>query len=153
MNAPKPYEGDAAATLRLWVVLSRAYHSLAEHARRDQESSGLGPTEFAVLEILYHKGRLSIGEVGARVLLTSGSMTYVIDKLERRGLLERSACDTDRRVCYVALTPEGEELMAEIFPRHIATLLEATAGLTTEEKGIAAALLKRLGLEAQARLG
>lgn len=153
MNAPNRYEGDAAATLRLWVVLSRSYHALAEHARRDQERHGLGATEFAVLEILYHKGELTIGEIGARALLTSGSMTYVVDKLEKRGLLRRRACETDRRACHVALTPEGEALVAEIFPRHVLALQEATAGLTTEEKGIAAALLKRLGVEAQARLG
>lgn len=140
---------DAVATLRLFVVLSRAFRAISEHARRDMERHDLGASEFAVLEILHNKGRLPLGEVASGVLLTSGSTTYVIDKLEGRGLLKRLACPSDRRVTWAELTPEGEALMARVFPHHTEALRAASAGLTTEEKRIAAALLKRLGLHAQ----
>ena len=134
--------------LKLFVVLARANKTLMEHARRDIERSELSQTEFAVLEVLYHKGQLTIGEIGERVLLTSGSMTYVVDKLERRGLLERKPCPEDQRATYVALTGEGRRLLGRIFPGHAAALERATAGLTAAEKRQAIELLKRLGLQA-----
>ena len=136
---------DTAAALKLWVVLNRAHRAIAEHARREIERQGLRPTEFAVLEALYHKGPLTLGEVGNRVLLTSGSTTAVADKLEERRLLARRACSEDRRVCYAELTEDGRELVATIFPEHAGVLREAMSGLTTEEKKIVTALLKRLG--------
>lgn len=138
--------------LKLFVVLARAHGSLMEHARRDIERSELTQTEFAVLEVLYHKGRLTIGEIGERVLLTSGSMTYVVDKLERRGLLERTPCPEDQRATYVVLTAEGRRLIGRIFPGHAAALERATAGLSVAEKRQAVELLKRLGLEAERQL-
>ena len=138
--------------LKLFVVLSRASKTLMEHAKRDVEKSGLGQTEFAVLEVLYHKGQLTIGEIGESVLLTSGSMTYVVDKLEQRALLERKPCAEDQRSTYIALTPEGRRLIGRIFPGHAAALERATAALSAEEKREAIALLKKLGLAAAADL-
>lgn len=148
-QVPTRHDEDTAAALKLWVVLSRASRTIGEHAQRDIERHGLGATEFAVMEVLFHRGPLMIGEVSERVLLTSGSTTYVVDKLEGRGLLHRRACREDRRVTYVDLTEEGRALMGEIFPEHAEALRRAMEGLTTEEKRIAAALLRRLGLHAQ----
>ena len=144
MNSRQDDE-DTAASLKLWVVLNRAQRAVAEHARREIERQGLRPTEFAVLEALYHKGPLTLGEVGSRVLLTSGSTTAVADKLEQRGLMTRRACTEDRRVCYAELTDDGRELVASIFPEHAQVLRRAMGGLTAEEKRIATVLLKRLG--------
>jgi MarR family transcriptional regulator, 2-MHQ and catechol-resistance regulon repressor len=156
MNRPAPhppaasYDEDTAAALKLWVVLSRAHRAIGEQARRDNERHGLNQTAFAVLEVLYHKGPLLVGEVGSRILLTSGSTTYVIDKLEERGLVSRRPCAEDRRAMYVELTADGHTLIAGIFPEHAEAIRRATAGLDTEEKRIATALLKRLGRGAQA---
>ena len=145
--------GEAADTaLKLFVVLSRAHRAIAEHARRDQERHRLGVTEFAVLEALYHKGPLLVGEVSARILLTSGSTTYVVDKLEERGLVERRPCASDRRAMYVDLTREGKALIRKIFPAHAKAIAAAVAGLTLEEQHEAITLLKRLGHAADAAL-
>lgn len=146
------YGKAADAALKLFVVLSRAHRAISEHTRRDQERHGLGATEFAVLEALYHKGPLLVGEVGARILLTSGSTTYVIDKLEQRGLVSRRPCDTDRRALYVDLTREGKALIRRIFPSHAAAVETAMAGLTLEEQQHVTELLKRLGRTAQDKL-
>jgi MarR family 2-MHQ and catechol resistance regulon transcriptional repressor len=141
-------DDDAAAALRMWVVLTRAWRAVAERARRQVEAHGLRPMEFGVLEALHHKGPLTQGQLGEHILLTSGSITAVVDKLERRGLLARRPCAEDRRIVYADLTEAGRELIAKVFPEHAAVLTGAMAGLTTEEKVIATALLRRLGRHA-----
>lgn len=152
-TADRATYGESADTaLKLLVVLSRAYRAVAEHTRRDMERHGLGPTEFGVLEVLYHKGPLLVGEVGSRILLTSGSTTYVVDKLEQRGLVRRRPCESDRRALYVELTRDGEALIERIFPEHAKAVEAAMAGLTPAEQRTATKLLKRLGLSAQERL-
>lgn len=149
---PVSYGSTADTALKLFVVLSRAHRAISEHTRRDQERHGLGATEFAVLEALYHKGPLLVGEVGARILLTSGSTTYVIDKLEQRDLVSRRPCDTDRRALYVDLTREGKALIRRIFPAHAKAVEAAMAGLSLEEQKQVTELLKRLGHTAQETL-
>jgi MarR family 2-MHQ and catechol resistance regulon transcriptional repressor len=139
---------DTAAALKLWVVLNRVTRAVGERARREIERQGLRPTEFAVLEALYHKGPLTLGQVGERVLVTSGSVTPVADKLQQRGLIQRRVSAEDRRVCYAELTETGREVIGGIFPEHAEVIRRAMEGITTEEKQIAAALLKRLGLHA-----
>jgi MarR family 2-MHQ and catechol resistance regulon transcriptional repressor len=140
---------ETSAALKLWVVLNRAQRAIGDHVRRSLEGSGLAPTEFGVLEVLLHKGPLTAGEIGSRVLLASGSITYVVDKLQARGLVARRPCQEDRRAIYVELTEEGRTLIAGVFPAHAAALREAMAGLTTEEKQIAAVLVRRLGRHAR----
>ncbi|MEP6690608.1 MAG: MarR family transcriptional regulator [Gemmatimonadaceae bacterium] len=147
--SPTAGSTDRELALKLWIVLARAGRALERHARRDIERYGLSLTEFAVLEALYHKGDLPIGEVGDRVLLKSGSMTYVIDKLEERGLLERRACPTDQRVTFVRITADGRRQIREIFPAHADAIRVATSGLPADEKRQTIALLKKLGLHAQ----
>lgn len=139
---------DTAAALKLWVVLSRAHRAIGERARREIERQGLRPTEFGVLEALYHKGPLTLGQVGERVLVTSGSVTPVADKLEQRGLIARRMSSEDRRVCYAELTDAGRELVDGIFPEHAEVIRGVMEGLTTEEKRITTSLLRRLGRHA-----
>lgn len=143
------YDDDTAAALRLWVILSRAQRAVGERVRRHVEANGLHLSEFAVLEVLYHRGPLTLGEVGERVLLTSGSMTHVADKLERRGLIVRRPSEHDRRAQRLELTAEGRARVAALFPEHAGVIREAMAGLSTEEKHTAATLLRRLGLHAR----
>lgn len=120
---------EESQTLKTVTVLLRASQSLQDMVRRDMATYGLNATEFSVLELLYHKGDQPIQTVGKRVLLTSGSMTYVIDRLEAKGYLERRACPTDRRVTYAALTDEGYTLMNRLFPAHERQLQQVLEGL------------------------
>lgn len=138
----------SSPALRLWVVLARAHAAIEAHARADIARHGLGATEFGVLEALYHRGPLLLGEVQQKVLLSSGGVTYVIDRLEEKGLVERRPCPSDRRAVYAALTPRGEETMARIFPAHAACMERVLSGLGPEDQERAAALLRTLGLEA-----
>jgi MarR family 2-MHQ and catechol resistance regulon transcriptional repressor len=142
-------DSEQAAALKLWVVLSRAQEAVAERARLDIQQSELSFTEFAVMEVLFHKGALSAGEVSKRVLLRSGSLTYVIDKLTERGLIKRKICEEDKRRTYLQLTASGNALIRKIWPGHAAAIEDATSGLTLAEKRTAVRLLKKMGLQAE----
>lgn len=141
-----PYE----ATLKLWVVLSRAHSALAAHAEADVTRQGLSLAEFGALEALYHKGPLLVGELQRAVLKSSGGITYVVDRLQEKGLAKRRACEEDRRATYAELTAEGRALIDRIFPGHAESLHAAEAALAEEEKGTLIELLRRLGLGAAA---
>ena len=141
-------DAEQSAALKLWVVLNRAQEAVEELAKRDVERGELSLTEFGVLEALYHKGALSAGEVSKRVLLRSGSLTYVIDKLVERGLIRRRVCETDKRRTFLQLTAAGTAVMRRIWPGHAAVIELATSGLTIAEKRTAARLLKKMGLHA-----
>lgn len=133
-------------SLKLFVILSRAYRSISDFVRDDMKRYGLNPSEFMVLELLYHKGEQPIQHIGKKVLLASGSMTYVIDKLESKKLLERKLCQEDRRVIHASITAAGRELMDEIFPQHRAVIETLFEGLTTDQKNTMIDLLKETGL-------
>jgi MarR family 2-MHQ and catechol resistance regulon transcriptional repressor len=112
---------------------------------------GFSPAEFAILEALYSKGPLLLGEVQRKALVSSGGTTFLIDRLAKRGLVERQSFPTDRRARFAALTREGLSLMREVFPVHAEVMRDAMAGLSATEQKAATALLKRLGLAAAAK--
>ena len=95
-------------SLKLFIVLSRAYRAVNEKVNKVIQRNGLNPTEFAVLELLYHKGEQPLQQIGGKILLASGSITYVVDKLEEKGYLNRVACPKDRRVTYAKISDEGK---------------------------------------------
>lgn len=133
-------------SLKLYIVLSRAHKAINEVTNQFFQENGLNPTEFAVLELLFHKGRQPLQQIGNKILLASGSITYVIDKLEKRGYLQRVSCPSDRRVTFADITDEGTQFMQQIFPEHEQNLHELVSVLTPEEKDVAIELLKKLGL-------
>lgn len=140
-------DNDSGLSLKLFIVLSRANRTIADLIEKDIKTYGLNPTEFAVLELLFHKGDQPIQHIGKKVLLASGSITYVVDKLEKKKLLERVSCPKDRRVIYASLTNAGKELMKEIFPKHEQEVHQIFSGLELEEKKVMIELLKKLGLQ------
>ncbi|HLR02197.1 MAG TPA: MarR family transcriptional regulator [Virgibacillus sp.] len=139
-------ELDNELSLKLFVVLTRALQSVRKKVEADIRSHQLNLTEFAVLELLFNKGAQPIQKIGDKVLLASSSITYVVDKLEEKKLLERKPCPNDRRITHAMLTKQGKELMAEVFPQHAEAIQEIFAGLDTEEKKVMIEQLKKLGL-------
>lgn len=140
---------DEDQSLKLFIVLNRAIEAIREQVIKDVKRYGLNLTEFAVMELLYHKGRQPIQMIGKKVLLASSSITYVVDKLEKKELLMRISCPKDRRVTYAQLTGAGEKLIDEAFPQHRQAMAEIFSALSEEEKDVAIGLLKKLGLHAQ----
>jgi MarR family transcriptional regulator, 2-MHQ and catechol-resistance regulon repressor len=156
LRRPEPEldsDGDRAATLQLVIALGRAIQALERGVRPHLAECGLGLTEFAVLEVLYHKGSLPLGEIRDRILVTGASTTYVVKKLEERGLMRRRASAEDQRVVFGELTPKGRALMDKVFPDHVDRLRHVTAGLSASEKRTAALLLRRLSHEARRTTG
>jgi MarR family 2-MHQ and catechol resistance regulon transcriptional repressor len=132
--APPVRDEETAQALRTWIALARAHNAVAQLAAADVARHGLTTAEFGVLEALYHKGPMLLNEVQRRILVSSGGITYLVDRLEKRGLVERRDCPGDRRARLAALTADGEALLAAIFPQHAATIRDALAGLTAQEK-------------------
>ncbi|MBW5448258.1 MarR family transcriptional regulator [Cohnella sp. CFH 77786] len=144
-----PIDEEQQTSLKLFVVLSKAYKTIMDKALKDMKNYGLSSSEFSVLEVLYHKGRTPLQQIGGKILVTSGSITYNIDKLEKRGLLKRVPAQEDRRVTYAEITPAGKELFDRIFPQHAASIHALMSGIDRESKQEAIEFLKRLGKGAE----
>lgn len=134
--------------LHLWLVLWKAYESVRSHAVGQIQASGLGFSDFAVLELLLHKGPSPVNAIGQRVFLTSGSITTAVDRLEAKGLVQRCNEPADRRTRVVHLTDAGRQLAERVFAEHREAMERATAGLSPEERAAAVELLKKLGKHA-----
>jgi MarR family transcriptional regulator, 2-MHQ and catechol-resistance regulon repressor len=146
-------DGDRAATLQLIIALGRALQALERSVRPHLTECGLGMTEFAVLEVLYHKGPLPLGEIRDRILVTGASTTYVVKKLEERGLMRRRPCAEDQRVVFGELTARGRALIDDVFPAHVSRLQQAMGGLSVSQKREATKLLRTLSLHARRTSG
>lgn len=136
-------------SLKAFVVLTRALQSIKVRVEDDIKNSGLNTTEFGVLELIYSKGDQPIQKIGEKVLIASSSITYVVDKLEKKGLLKRKPCPIDRRVTHASITTAGLELMDKIFPAHKKAIKEIFSGLDIKEKEKLIDQLKKLGFHAQ----
>ena len=135
---------DNRQAMRLYIALTRTYKAVLEKDQRNIRGYGLNASEFGVLELLYNKGPHPLQQIGGKILITSGTITYVIDKLAKKGLLTRRPCDMDRRIIYAELTEAGKQRMAEILPNHYKTLAESFSSLNSEEKEQAIGLLKKI---------
>ena len=138
--------------IHLWLILMKAYRALAQVDARSIASSGLGISDFAVLEILLHKGPLPVNTIGRQVMLTSGSITTAVDRLQKKQFVRRQACPQDRRVTYVALTAAGRALIQEVFNAHASQLEAVFEPLSTAERSTLATLLKKLGKHGESLL-
>src|SRR5258708_4749328 len=121
--------------VHVFLVLWKAAHAVQAYAEKSILKVEMCGSDFAVLEALLHKGSLPVNEIGKKVLLTSGSITVVIDRLETRGLVERRAHGTDRRARIVHLTQEGRKLITRAYAEHAADMERlASASLTQQER-------------------
>ena len=137
---------------RVWLILAKAARAVERNAQRSIAGLDLGLSDFAVLEVLRHKGPQPVNEIGKRVLLTSGSITTAIDRLEVRKLVKRAVDPEDLRSRIVGLTAPGQKLIDEAFTKHSRDMEEAAAALNSREREELVRLLKKLGLGAAARL-
>lgn len=130
--------------LKILIGLHRICNETDRRTSQLAADYGLSLGQFAVLESLYHKGDLSVGEVQRKILSSSGTMPVIVRNLEKRGLLTKSPDGEDRRRNILHITEEGRKLIAEIFPLNKELILESLSPLSREEKDALLKLLKKL---------
>ena len=130
-------------TDHVWLVMMKAMRALTRYAAAGIEETGLGLSDFGVLEVLLHKGPLPVNTIGPIVDLTAGSISTSVDRLFAKGLVSRVESVEDRRVRIVALTPSGKELIAGAFRKHSGQMKRVFSELSPEElRGLETALKK-----------
>lgn len=137
--------GTDTSGIHVWLVLWKAAHAVEQNARSSVSALGLGLSDFAVLEALLHKGPQPVNTIGKKVLLTSGSITTAIDRLESRKLVRRRAHSEDRRARMVELAEKGTRLIECAFGQHARDMEEVMAVLSADERVELMRLLKKLG--------
>src|SRR5438552_1679482 len=145
--ATRAKAADISGT-HLWLVMMKAFRTLERLATRSIESSEVGLSDFAVMEMLLHKGPQAVNEIGRRIELTSGAITTAVDRLESRGLVTREAHESDRRARIVRLTARGKEQAGSVFAGHKAVMDSAASGLAKTERAMLIELLRKLGTSA-----
>src|SRR6516162_5180815 len=137
-------------TDHVWLVMMKAMRALTKYALADIEETGLGLSDFGVLEVLLHKGPLPVNTIGPIVDLTPGSISIAVDRLFAKGLVTRVESTEDRRVRIIALTPRGKDLIVPAFRKHSGQMRRVFSELSPQEvRGLEVAL-KKVGKQAAA---
>jgi len=152
MSKDKSESLTGGSGVHVFLVLWKAARAVQTYAEKSITELALCGSDFGVLEALLHKGPLPVNEIGKKILLTSGSITVAVDRLEKRGLVERRAHGTDRRARIVHLTKEGRKLITRAYAQHAADLERLmSASLKTTERATLISLLKKIGYQAAAQ--
>jgi MarR family 2-MHQ and catechol resistance regulon transcriptional repressor len=152
MSTKKLDSLSGGSGVHVWLVLWKAAQAVEAYAKRSIDGSELCGSDFAVLEALLHKGELPVNELGRKVLLTSGSITVAVDRLEAKGLVERRASADDRRARIVHLTGEGRKLITRAYAEHATDMEQLASELSSTERATLIRLLKKIGFKAIAEL-
>lgn len=135
--------GMADIELKLLIGLHRVCNEIDRRSSQIFAQYGLSLGQFAVLEVLYHKGNLSVGEVQKKILSTSGTIPVIVNNLTKRGLVERLTDVDDKRKCILHITEEGKKLMREVFPKNKTTIIDSMSNWSDEEKNQILKILKK----------
>lgn len=141
------YQGteDEVRALDTYIKLVRATDSLSSRIHRHLEAINLTITQFGVLEALLHLGPLYQRDLASKLLKSGGNITLVIDNLEKRELVKRDRQTQDRRCIKVSLTAKGQQLISQIFPSHVAAIMNEMSILTSSEQEELGRLCRRVG--------
>jgi MarR family 2-MHQ and catechol resistance regulon transcriptional repressor len=136
----------------VWLVMMKAMRAVARYAAGGIEETGLGLSDFGVLELLLHKGPLPVNTIGPIVDLTPGSISIAVDRLVAKALVSRVESAEDRRVRIVALTPRGKDLIVKAFRTHSGQMRKLFSELSPEQLRNLEVALKKIGKRAAALL-
>jgi MarR family 2-MHQ and catechol resistance regulon transcriptional repressor len=145
----KDPSGDADQ-VHAWLVLGKAFQAMTKFAMAGIQESGLGDSDFRVLEVLLHKGPLPVNVIGPKVFLTPGSISTAVDRLYSKGLVSREENPEDRRIRVVALTEKGRALILPIYRKHVEDIRQVYADFTPSELQQLERLMKKAGRKAEA---
>lgn len=144
---PTHFSGTSEQELALntFIKLTRAVDSFLYKLAGRGTQGDLTPTQFGVLEVLYHLGTMCQTDLGSKLLKSGGNITLVIDNLEKRGLVRRERDESDRRLVQVYLTEIGHQLIADLFPTHVQAIVDGMSALNPQEQEMLGHLCKKLG--------
>lgn len=131
------------------LILWKAAKAIERVDRASISETGLLLSDFAIMEVLLHKGSLPINTIGEKVLLTSGSMTAAVNRLQNQGHVARAKDPTDGRCFLVKLTDSGQAVIQQAYQRHAENLERVADVLTDQERSELVRLLKKIGLSAE----
>ena len=129
--------------LRIVIGLHRMVNEIDRKTGRLLQPYHLTLGQFAVLEALYHKGDMTIGQVQEKILSSSGTIPLIIQNLEKRKLLRRLKNEKDRRVCMLQLSEEGRWLIEEVYPKNEAMIFRELGIYSLEEQEELVRLFKK----------
>ncbi|MGB3491603.1 MAG: MarR family transcriptional regulator [Elainellaceae cyanobacterium] len=132
-SSPNPTEAALLPFLATFRELVRTYQTVTAYSDHHIRELGLTPSQFDVIATLGNTTGMSMGEVAEKTLVTKGTLTGIIDRLEKKGLVRRDVPADNRRSFTVSLTPEGEALFDEIFPKHILYMRDRFVQLSPED--------------------
>lgn len=137
----------------LFLLFWKASHGVMRYNQQGIEEEGFTSwSDFAVLEVLLHKGALPVSTIGEKVLLTSGSITTAVQRMEKKGYVYRERSEGDARVVLVHLTDAGRELIREAFTAHAANLDQLFEEFSEEERTQFSELMRKLGRRSETLL-
>lgn len=138
------YGKEKDLSLKTLIALSRCYQDVHKKETRTIKKAGVTVSQFAVLELLYHKGDMRVCEITEKVLSTAGNMTVIIENLVKDNMVTRTIDANDRRVNLISLTEKGRKIIADNFPEHVDNINDIFSVLSTDEKESLLKLLKKL---------
>lgn len=131
--------------LNILIGLHRAVNYIDRQSAKIFAEYHLTMGQFAVLEVLYHKGDMTVGQVQEKILSSCGTIPLILNNLERRGYIIRQADAKDKRRCILRITEDGRDLIAQVYPKNEDRIVELMEEWTAQEKQQLAILLKRYG--------
>lgn len=133
--------------LKILIGLHKNVKELDRRTFDIARAYGLSFSQFMVLEALFSKGKLSIGEVREAILSSVGTISLVVTNLEKMGYIKREKKEKDRRLCILSLTDEGREIIEKIVPENEKMIDDYMARLDEKEIKTLLVLLKKLGAD------
>ena len=131
--------------MKILIGLHRNVNTLDKKTSKIAAEYNLTFSQFMVLEALYSKGDMSVGEVRERILSSVGTIPLIVNNLVKMNYVERLPDEKDRRVCILRLTKEGYDVISKVAPKNEAMIAESMEVLDQEEKEKLVYLLKKIG--------
>jgi MarR family transcriptional regulator, 2-MHQ and catechol-resistance regulon repressor len=132
-----------------WLVMLKAWQSMARYLRPTMSAEGLGESDFRVLEVLLHKGPMPVNAIGPKVDLNPGSVSVAVDRLYKKAFVSRVESSSDRRIRTVSLTEKGRQVFLPVFRQHAALIKRVFEGVSSEEMQQLEVMLKKIGKRAE----
>ena len=130
--------------LKILIALHRVVNAVDSKTIKLVKSYGLSLGQFALLEVLYHKGEMTVGQVQKKILSTTGTMPVIIKNLVKRKLISHKEDENDKRKRLLYITDKGRDIISKVFPKNKEIIIEYFKNMEIDEKKEFLRLMKSL---------